>query len=67
MLIEQENELGGEILSSVEDNIKINNIPINDWKNNIINNLKNYSNVKIISNTSCFAFFHYILLLAILG
>ena len=65
LLIEQENELGGEILSSFEDNIKINNIPINDWKNNIINNLKNYSNVKIISNTTCFAYFHYNLLLAI--
>ena len=34
-------------------------------ENNIINNLKNYSNVKIISNTSCFAYFHYNLLLAI--
>ena len=56
---------GGEILSTLGENTKINNTPINDWKNNIINNLKNYSNVKIISNTTCFAYFHYNLLLAI--
>ena len=34
-------------------------------KNNVINNLKNFSNVKIVSNTTCFAYFHYNLLLAI--
>ena len=65
LLIEQENEFGGEILSSSGDNVQINNIPINDWKYKIINNLKSYSNVKIISNTTCFAYFHYNLLLAI--
>ncbi len=65
LLIEQENEFGGEILSSHGDNPKINNIPINIWKNDIINKLKSYSNVKIISNTTCFAYFHYNLLLAI--
>ncbi len=65
LLIEQENEFGGEILSSHGDNPKINNIPINIWKNDIINKLKGYSNVKIISNTTCFAYFHYNLLLAI--
>ena len=65
MLVEQNNELGGEILSTGQDNTKINNISINDWKNNIINNLKSHKNVKIISNTTCFAYFHYNLLLAI--
>ena len=65
LLIEQENELGGEILSANNYDTKINNIPINDWKNKIITNLKSYSNVKIISNTTCFAYFHYNLLLAI--
>ena len=65
LLIEQENELGGEILSTNERNSKINNIPINDWKDNIYNKLKNYSNVKIVSNTTCFAYLHYNLLLAI--
>ncbi len=65
LLIEQENEFGGEILSSKDDDVKINNTPINVWKNNVINNLRNQSNVKIITNTSCFAYFHYNLLHAI--
>ncbi len=65
LLIEQENEFGGEILSTQGNNLKINNIAINEWKNNIIKNLKSFSNVKILSNTTCFAYFHYNLLLAI--
>ena len=65
LLIEQENEIGGEILTNLGENTKINNTLINEWKNNVINNLKNFSNVKIVSNTTCFAYFHYNLLLAI--
>ncbi len=65
LLIEQENEIGGEILTTLGENTKINNTLINEWKNNVINNLKNFSNVKIVSNTTCFAYFHYNLLLAI--
>jgi len=65
LLIEQENEIGGEILTTLGENTKINNTPINEWKNNVINNLKNFSNVKIVTNTTCFAYFHYNLLLAI--
>jgi len=65
LLIEQENEIGGEILSSRDEKIKINNLPINDWKNKILDKLSKYTNVKIISNTTCFAYLTYNLLLAI--
>ena len=65
LLIEQENEIGGEILTTLGENTKINNTLINEWKNNVISNLKNFPNVKIVSNTTCFAYLHYNLLLAI--
>ena len=65
LLIEQDNELGGEILSTLGENSKINNTLINEWKNNVVNNLKKFPNVKIVPNTTCFAYFHYNLLLAI--
>ena len=46
LLIEQEDDLGGEILSTRNQDIKIDNLPINEWKNKIVDKLsKNLENL----------------------
>jgi len=65
LLIEQEDDLGGEILSTRNQDIKIDNLPINEWKNKIVDKLSKNSNVKIVKNTTCFAYLNYNLLLAV--
>ena len=65
LLIEQEDDLGGEILSTRNQDIKIDNLPINEWKNKIVDKLSKNSNIKIVKNTTCFAYLNYNLLLAV--
>ena len=40
-------------------------MPINKWKNKIVDKLSKNSNIKIVKNTTCFAYLNYNLLLAV--
>ncbi len=52
LLVEQEEDLGGEILSTKNQDIKIDNLPINEWKNKLVDKLSKNSNVKVVKNTT---------------
>jgi Pyruvate/2-oxoglutarate dehydrogenase complex, dihydrolipoamide dehydrogenase (E3) component, and related enzymes len=65
LLIEPEEVLGGEVFSTKNQDIKIDNLPINEWKNKIVDKLSKNSNVKIVKNSTCFAYLNYNLLLAV--
>ncbi|MDC1047567.1 sarcosine oxidase subunit alpha family protein [Alphaproteobacteria bacterium] len=65
LLVEQEDQLGGAILSSNEHDNKININSQTEWKNNILDELNKLKNVKIITSTTLFAYMHYNYLLAI--
>ena len=65
LLVEQENQTGGSILSSNDYDNKISGKSQNEWKNKILDNLNKLNNVKIITNTTLFAYMHYNFLLAI--
>ena len=65
LLVEQEDELGGSLLSDQNSEQRINNLSLMEWKKKIINNLKTKNNVKIIKSTTLFAYMHYNYLLAI--
>ena len=47
LLVEQESELGGALLAEQDTMKKINELSINDWKDNVINHLRKKNNVKI--------------------
>ena len=65
LLVEQEDQLGGSILSSNDHENKINANSQTEWKNTILDELNNLENVKIITSTTLFAYMHYNYLLAI--
>ena len=65
LLVEQEDELGGALLSDQNSENKINDFSLLEWKNNILKNLIKKSNIKIIKSTTLFAYMHYNYLLAI--
>ena len=65
LLVEQEDELGGSLLSDQNSENKINDLSLLDWKEKILSNLKSKSNVRIIKSTTLFAYMHYNYLLAI--
>ena len=65
LLVEQENVIGGSILSSNNHNNKISGKSQTEWKNIILEELNKLENVKIIKDTTLFAYMHYNYLLAI--
>ncbi len=65
LLVEQEDQLGGAILSSNQYESKINTISQTEWKDKILDELNRLKNIKIISSTTLFAYMHYNYLLAI--
>jgi len=65
LLVEQEDETGGSILSSNAYDNKISGQSQIEWKNKILAELKNIKKVKIITSTTLFAYMHYNYLLAI--
>ena len=65
LLVEQEDALGGALLAEQDTTKKINELSVNEWKDNIVNDLRNKNNVKIITSTTLFAYMHYNYLLAI--
>ena len=65
LLVEQEDELGGSLLSDQNSEQKINDLSLLKWKDKILNNLKTKANIKIITSTTLFAYMHYNYLLAI--
>ena len=65
LLVEQEADLGGALLAEQDTTKKINELSVNEWRNNIINYLSNKNNLKIITSTTLFAYMHYNYLLAI--
>ena len=65
LLVEQEDQVGGAILSSNDYENKINTNSQTKWKNTILDELNNLQNVKIITSTTLFAYMHYNYLLAI--
>ena len=65
LLVEQEDELGGSLLSDQNSEQKINDLSQIEWKEKILNNLKTKNNIKIIKSTTLFAYMHYNYLLAI--
>ena len=65
LLIEQEDELGGALLSDQSSEQKINDLFLIEWKDKILNKLKTKKNIKIVKSTTLFAYMHYNYLLAI--
>ncbi len=65
LLVEQENQTGGSILSSNNHDNKISDKSQTQWKNKILDELNKLNNVRIITNTTLFAYMHYNYLLAI--
>ena len=65
LLVEQEDQIGGAILSSNDYENKINTNSQTEWKKTILDKLNNLQNVKIITSTTLFAYMHYNYLLAI--
>ena len=65
LLVEQEDELGGSLLTDQNSEQKINDLSLIKWKDKIFNNLKTKINIKIIKSTTLFAYMHYNYLLAI--
>ena len=46
LLVEQEADLGGVLLTEQDTTKKINELSVNEWKDNIVNNLHNKNNVR---------------------
>ena len=65
LLVEQEDELGGSLLSDQSSEHRINNLSLIAWKDKILNKLKTKNNIKIVKSTTLFAYMHYNYLLAI--
>ena len=65
LLVEQENQTGGSILSSNNHDNKISDKKQTEWKNKILDELNKLNNVRIITDTTLFAYMHYNYLLAI--
>ena len=65
LLVEQENVIGGSILSSNNHNNKISGKSQTEWKNKVLEELNKLENIKIITDTTLFAYMHYNYLLAI--
>jgi len=65
LLVEQEDQTGGAILSSNNYENRINGKSQTEWKHQITDELKKAKNVKIITSTTLFAYMHYNYLLAI--
>ena len=65
LFVEQEDELGGNLLSDQNSEQKINDLSLIEWKEKILNNLKFKKNIKIIKSTTLFAYMHFNYLLAI--
>ena len=65
LVVEQESDTGGSILSANNLNNKINGQSQNEWKKEILEELHSYKNVKIITSTTLFAYMHYNYLLGI--
>jgi len=65
LLVEQESHIGGSILSSNNHENKISGKSQTEWKNQISEELSKYENIKIITDTTLFAYMHYNYLLAI--
>ena len=65
LLVEQEDELGGFLLSDQSSKQKINDLSLMEWKEKILNKLKTKNNIKIVKSTTLFAYMHYNYLLAI--
>jgi len=65
LLLEQESHIGGSILSSNNHENKISGKSQTEWKNQISEELSKYENIKIITDTTLFAYMHYNYLLAI--
>ncbi len=65
LLVEQESQTGGSILSSNNYDNKISGKSQTEWKNKILEELSKLNNMKIITNTTLFAYMHYNYLLAI--
>jgi len=65
LLVEQDNVIGGSILSSNNHNNKINGKSQTEWKNKVLEELNKLENIKIITDTTLFAYMHYNYLLAI--
>ncbi len=65
LLVEQESQTGGSILSSNNYDNKINGKSQTEWKNKILDELNKLNNVRIITDTTLFAYMHYNYLLAI--
>ncbi|MDC0233068.1 sarcosine oxidase subunit alpha family protein [Pelagibacteraceae bacterium] len=65
LLVEQESQTGGSILSSNNYDNKISGKSQIEWKKKILEELSKLNNVKIITNTTLFAYMHYNYLLAI--
>ena len=65
LLVEQEDKVGGSLLSDQNIEKKISDLSLIEWKNKISNNLKTKDNIKIITSTTLFAYMHYNYLLAI--
>ena len=59
LVVEQESDTGGSILSANNLNNKINGQSQNEWKKEILEELHSYKNVKIITSTTLFAYMHY--------
>ena len=47
LLVEQEADLGGALLAEQDTTKKINELSVNEWKDNIVNVLRNKNNLKI--------------------
>ena len=56
LLVEQEDQVGGAILSSNDYENKINTNSQTEWKKTILDKLNNLQNVKIITSTTLFAY-----------
>ena len=65
LLVEQEDELGGALLSDQSSEQKINDLFLIEWKDKILSKLKTKKNIKIVQSTTLFAYMHYNYLLAI--
>ena len=65
LIVEQEDELGGSLLSNQNADDKISDLSLIEWKNKILHNLNTKKNIKIVKSTTLFAYMHYNYLLAI--
>jgi len=65
LLVDNQETLGGSLLAEKSDTFTIDDQLSHDWLHKIINNISNYTNLKIINSTTLFAYMHNNYLLAI--